>query len=300
LLKSGLLPPSIKTAEAALFIILTGRDLGLSPVQSLRSIHIIQGRREDAWGKVELSADLQLGLFQRQGGTFKWVRLNETGAQLELTAPWLNKPHVSTFGPEEARRAELMSQATYRKYPVAMFRSRAITQGLKDIGFLITAGLYAPGELGGAVTVDEATGEVLPANEPMREITSTAGTVEALDDQERESLENHALTISENVRGKQMEAALNDWHSLDNDQKVAVWAMLDKAVRKDLKAADKAAREAGPPAVVYAPLIEKMASRKDVDLLDADADLIDQLPTLEQQTDATAEYVRLRSVLVAK
>jgi hypothetical protein len=36
LIKSGLVPPSIKTAEAALFLILTGRDLGLSPVQRAR------------------------------------------------------------------------------------------------------------------------------------------------------------------------------------------------------------------------------------------------------------------------
>ena len=32
-----------------------------------------------------------------------------------------------------------------------MFRSRAITQGLKNIGFLAASGVYAPGELGGAV-----------------------------------------------------------------------------------------------------------------------------------------------------
>jgi len=291
LLKSGLLPASVKTAETALFIILTGRDLGLSPVQSLRSIHIIQG-------KVELSADLQLGLFQRHGGTFRWIDLDANGAKLELTASWLNTSHVSSFGPEEARRAELMSTPNYRKYPTAMFRSRAITQGLKDIGFLATAGIYAPGELGGNLVVDEKTGEVVTSNDmPLREINSTAGTLEALDDQERESLENHARTISENVRGKHMEAALNDWHSLDNDGKVAVWAMLDKPIRKDLKAADKAVKESAPPVVVYAVLLEKMASRKNIDLLDADADLIGQLPQ-DQQAEVAAEYHRQRSRLI--
>jgi len=233
LLKSGLLPSAIKSAEAALFIILTGRDLGLSPVQSLRSIHIIQG-------KVELSADLQLGLFHRQGGRSKWRKLDATGAELELQASWLAEPHVSRFGVEEAKKAELMSSANYRKYPVAMFRSRAITQGLKDIGFLAASGVYAPGELGGDVIVDVSTGEVIPADapapEPVREITSTAGTVEALSDEERSRLSDTALAISEALQEGLEIAAWKLWSPLDNDHKTAVWAMLSKDVRKAVKA----------------------------------------------------------------
>jgi hypothetical protein len=66
------------------------------------------------------------------------------------------------------------------------------------------------------------------------------------------------------------------------------------AIRAALKPPEA---NAGPPTVVYAQLIEKMASRKDVDLLDADADLIGQLPE-DQQTDAAAEYHRLRGDLL--
>jgi hypothetical protein len=234
LIKSGLVPRDIKTPEAALFIVLAGRDLGLSPVQSLRSIRPIQG-------KIECSADLQLGLFHRGGGKTRWLKLDSTGAELELSASWLTAPHVSKFGVEDARRADLMSNANYRKYPLAMFRSRAITQGLKDIGFLAGAGVYAPGELGGAVLIDDH-GEVLPA--VVEDQSGLAGTVEALDDSEREELANTAQIITDAINGKEIESALNYWHARDNDQKTAIWAMMDKPTRKELKAADAAAREA--------------------------------------------------------
>lgn len=139
LMRSGLCPAGVKSPEAALFIILAGRDLGLSPVAALRNIHVIQG-------KVEVSADLHLALFAKSGGTLAWVALSDTEAAIRLTAPWLTAPHVSRWTMEDARRAGLGGD-NWKKYPRAMLRSRAITSGLKDIGFDATAGVYAPGEI---------------------------------------------------------------------------------------------------------------------------------------------------------
>jgi hypothetical protein len=163
LIKSGLLPQGLKSPEAALFVILTGRDLGLSPVQSLRSIHVIQG-------KIEVAADMQLGLFHRGGGKSHWKELTHERAVLELHAPWLTEPHVEAFTMEDAKRAGLGGD-NWRKYPKAMLRSRAITAGLKSIGFDPTAGMYAPGEIGGpvgvleeAVVVGETLAEPAPAD----------------------------------------------------------------------------------------------------------------------------------------
>lgn len=276
LVKSGLVPKDIKTAESALFVIMAGRDLGLSPVQSLRSIRPIQG-------KIEASADLQLGLFHREGGKTRWLKLDHTGAELELSATWLTSPHVSKFGIEDAKRAELMSNSNYRKYPQAMFRSRAITQGLKDIGFLAGAGVYAPGELGGAVVVD-ASGEVLPADveqadEPQKALSDgsgLAGVVEALPDEEREELANTARLISDAVRGKEMETALNYWHARDNDQKTALWAMMERDVKKALKAADAATKQSVPTIAEVSALIQNGD-------LDAASDLIRSFPEAERK-----------------
>jgi hypothetical protein len=150
LMASGLLPQAIKRPEQALFVILAGRDLGLSPVQSLRSINVVQG-------KVELAADMQLSLFHRAGGKSKWEALTNDRAALWLNAPWLEAPHVETFTMEDAKRTGLTGD-NWRKYPKAMLRSRAITAGLKSIGFDVLAGHYAEGELGGPepVIVEEA------------------------------------------------------------------------------------------------------------------------------------------------
>lgn len=158
LLSSGLAPRDLKTPQSCMFVILAGRDLGLSPVQSLRSIRPIQG-------KIELSADLQLALFGREGGKFKWRKLTDDAVQLELHAPWLVEPHVSTWTMEDAKRAGLANGDNWRKYPRAMLRSRAITAGLKDIGFLQGSGVYAPGEISGKMVVDADTGEVLPTDD---------------------------------------------------------------------------------------------------------------------------------------
>jgi len=275
LIKSGLVPRDIKTPEAALFVIMAGRDLGLSPVAALRSIRPIQG-------KLEASADLQLGLFHRGGGKTRWLKLDSTGAELELSASWLTAPHVSKFGVEDAKRADLMSNANYRKYPLAMFRSRAITQGLKDIGFLAGAGVYAPGELGGAVLIDDQ-GEVLPA--VVEDQSGLAGTVEALDDSEREELANTAQIITDAINGKEIESALNYWHARTNDQKTAIWAMMDKPTRKALKAADAAAREAKTEEQLedaFKPTIADVSKFIMLGQLDKAEELVPQFPEKDQ------------------
>lgn len=138
---TGFLPEAVKTPAQAVAIILTGRELGLGPMQSLRSICIIKG-------KPELAADLQLSIFHRDGGRSKWLALTEQKAVL-----WLKHPngdeHTETFTMDDARRAGLAVGQNWQKYPKAMLRSRAITAGLKSAGFEPLSGAYAPGEVGG-------------------------------------------------------------------------------------------------------------------------------------------------------
>src|SRR3990167_2702507 len=58
LVKSGFLPSTVNTAEKALTIMLTGKELGLGFMESLRSINVVQG-------KPCMSAQLLLGLCYR-------------------------------------------------------------------------------------------------------------------------------------------------------------------------------------------------------------------------------------------
>lgn len=153
LLRSGLAPQSLKTPEAALFVILVGRDLGLSPTQSLRSVNVIQG-------KVEVAADMQLALFKRAGGKASWARLSESEAVLDLTHPNGDK-HRESFTEADARRAGLTG-ANWSKYPKAMLRSRCITAGMKSCGFDALAGVYDEGEISGVEPVIGAEPTLAP------------------------------------------------------------------------------------------------------------------------------------------
>lgn len=185
LVRSGLCPTAVKTPEAALFIILAGRDLGLSPVAALRNIHIIQG-------KVELSADMQLALFASRGGRFKWLEVSEKEATIELHAPWLLAPHVSRWTMADASRAKLGGD-NWQKYPRAMLRSRAITAGLKDIGFDATAGVYGPGE------ADEAEATTVVDDAEVVSVQTAAASVETGEAPTQEQLDLLAKLLKSSV-----------------------------------------------------------------------------------------------------
>ena len=154
LVTTGFLPQAIKSPAQAVAVILTGRELGLPPMQSLRSICIIQG-------KPELSADLQLSIFHRDGGRSKWLALTATEAKLLLEHP-NGDGHIETLHDGGRQAGRGWRRQNWQKYPKAMLRSRAITAGLKSIGFEPLTGAYAPGEIGGPETVDPEPATVIP------------------------------------------------------------------------------------------------------------------------------------------
>jgi hypothetical protein len=137
LVPTGFLPEHIKSAGQCAAIILTGRELGMPPMRALRSLQMVKG-------KVVENADSQLARFKSDGGRAVWEDLTETRAVLKLRHP-NGDEHTATFTIEDARRAGLNGD-NWRKYPKAMLRSRAITAGLKDIGWEGGVGEYDPHE----------------------------------------------------------------------------------------------------------------------------------------------------------
>jgi len=158
LVPTGFLPDHIKTPGQAVAIILSGRELGIGPMLALRSIYMIKG-------KIELSADLQLSLFKRDGGTAEFTELTESKATLKLKHP-NGDPHIETFSMDDAKRA-MLGGDNWKKYPKAMLRSRVITAGLKSIGFEPKmSGCYAPGEIGGPETIVDVQAEPVTQTQP--------------------------------------------------------------------------------------------------------------------------------------
>lgn len=137
--KTGMLPDHIKTGWQFAVIAATGHELGMQPMRAIRSLAMVKG-------KVVESADSQLARFKAAGGRSQFEVLDETKAVLHLVHPNGDK-HTETFTLEDAKRAGLASNSNYSKFPKAMLRSRAITAGLKSLGWEGAVGAYDPDEL---------------------------------------------------------------------------------------------------------------------------------------------------------
>jgi hypothetical protein len=140
--KSGFMPAKLNTAGKVLAVILTGRELGLPPMLSTRSIKIM----EDT-GLPIVAADVLLGAFKRAGGKSNFTYLDDKRGIL-----WLRHPngdeYTETFTIEDAKRAGLTEKKggpggnNWIKWPKQMIRSRCITGGLKSLGWEPAAGVY--------------------------------------------------------------------------------------------------------------------------------------------------------------
>lgn len=155
LIKSGFLPTAVKTPEQCLAIFLTGRELGIGPMQAIRSIHIIEG-------KPTLSAGLLLALaYQRVPGFKAEVTGDAAAAVGDFSRPG-QKVYRSEFTMEDAKRAGLTGKQNWAKYPAQMLRARVVADGVRMVAPEVAMGLYTPDELGAIETIDAVTVEPEP------------------------------------------------------------------------------------------------------------------------------------------
>lgn len=150
LVRTGFLPDHLKNGAQVAAVVLTGRELGMTPMRAVRSLSMVKG-------KVVESADSQLARFKADGGRAVFRCLDDERAEL-----WLRHPngdeHTETFTMADAKRAGLLSSGMYAKYPRAMLRSRCITAGLKSVGWEGAIGAYDPDEareIGGSAAAPE-------------------------------------------------------------------------------------------------------------------------------------------------
>jgi len=122
--------------------ILTGAELGIGPMQSLRGIHVIEGRPT-------LSADLMLALAIRAGVRAQWLETTPDVARLRLERDGF-EPHEHAFSMVDAKRAGLARRQNWGRYPAAMLRARCLSAALRA---------WCPDVLGGGVYVE---GEIEP------------------------------------------------------------------------------------------------------------------------------------------
>ncbi len=153
-IKSGLLPTSIKSPEAALTIMLKARELGIAPLYGLSNIVLVQG-------KPTCSAELMLALIYRDHGDSALIvedSSSEAARASYRRRAW-DAARSYTFTIDDARTAGLLSNPTWTKYPAAMLRARVISAIARMAFPDSIAGMYLPEELGAAVRVTD-DGEV--------------------------------------------------------------------------------------------------------------------------------------------
>lgn len=136
--KSGLF--GVKTPEQALALMLVAQSEGLHPATAARDYHIISGRPS-------MKADAMLARFQAAGGVVRWVENTDTRCAGEFSHPASPAPVLIDWDLERAKKAELMGNAMWRKYPRAMLRSRVASEGIRTVYPGVLCGMYTPEEV---------------------------------------------------------------------------------------------------------------------------------------------------------
>ena len=163
---SGLLPSAYRKQPAnVLYAIEYGDMLGLSPMAAITGVHIIEG-------KPSASAGLISALVRRAGhklrvsgdgksATCQIIRADDPDFTFAVT--WTLQRNED--GNPSAAEAGLLNKNTWKNYPAAMLKSRAITQCARDACEEALFGLhYTPEELGEEVDEDGAVvgGTIVP------------------------------------------------------------------------------------------------------------------------------------------
>lgn len=161
LVKTGFLPPAVKTAEQALAIILTGRELGIPAMAALNTINVIQG-------KPTVSPQLMLALIERSG-QLENIRFETTDDAVRVTMKRRGRSeHTEKFGLVEARAMKLTGKDNYQKQPAVMYKWRAVAAAARTVFPDVILGLYTPDEMGAETTVTD-DGEMLVKSDNVAE-----------------------------------------------------------------------------------------------------------------------------------
>jgi hypothetical protein len=133
---------AVGSPEAALMILLTGRDLGLTASQSFRAIYVVSG-------KPVVSSDAMVAAIRRSGLCASWRVVESTVERctIETLRAGEQEPERESFSLDDAKRAGLDRRDVWRAYPRDMLRHRAAAGLARRVYPDVVLGCYAPGEL---------------------------------------------------------------------------------------------------------------------------------------------------------
>lgn len=132
----------VQRAEEAAVILLTGRELGLSPMQSLRGIYVVNKTPV-------LSADLLVAVVRRSGLCASWRVITTTPETCTITTLRVGEtePTSKTWTIADAKRAQLTGKPIWSQYPAQMLRHRCAADLAREVYPDVVLGLYTPDEM---------------------------------------------------------------------------------------------------------------------------------------------------------
>jgi len=176
--------------HSVLACILTGQELGLGPMQSLRMVNVIEGRPA-------ASAELMRALVNRAGHRLSVVQATIEQVTLYGRRTDTGADATVTWTLDDARRAQLLKNPAWGKYPRSMLLARATSELCRQIFSDVIGGLYTPEEsaaIEGRILIPE-TGELIdPVTDRALSRAETAVRMHDADDElDRDLLRQAAI-----------------------------------------------------------------------------------------------------------
>lgn len=164
--KSGMY--GIKSPEMAMTLMFQAQAEGIHPAKAMQEYHVING-------KPSLSSQAMLSRFQLAGGIAKWLKRTATEATLHVEHKQGGELDV-TWDIDRAKRAGLLGNPSWSKYPEAMLSARCISEAIRAV---------FPACLGGMYSVEEEE-DIAYESEEKRKLKTQGKQEVSIDDEPKE------------------------------------------------------------------------------------------------------------------
>ena len=207
--------------------ILTGRELGLGPMASLRGLQVIEG-------SVSMTAQMMAGKILAAGHRVEWVENTDKAAEVRITRGDGLGEAVSRFTIADAQRAGLAGKTNWAKYPRAMLRARALSECAGMICADVILGLEASEPVDNlwktqGQPVDNSTIQLAPVENPYdntvsNRVAEVSHRIENGPETEQESSGTGPGTAPETERiitpaqMRKIGAQIGEWERLDGNR----------------------------------------------------------------------------------
>lgn len=235
--KSGLAPSSFKTPEAVMIAIQYGAEVGLSPMQSLQSLAVINGK-PSLYGDALPALAWGSGLLEGLQETIEGDGDTRT-ARCLLVRKGASIPIIRTFSVADAKKASLWGKSgPWSSYPDRMLAMRARAFAFRD-GFAdVLRGLHVSEEVADyqpmsrVESVDQSVGYTLPTGEPAKIESKPVPVI----DVESEGVQAWRVTIGFADTQSKIDKLYHEFQEspgdLNEHELAAVQELFDNAVKK--------------------------------------------------------------------